>query len=304
MDIGCVIKMKPKQVVPDQVRGYKLKTESANYGANQTILYALGIGASKDPLDKDDLNFTYENAENFKVLPSFGVTLGSINSLFEALMMCPGMPEFNPMKLLHGEHKLELFKPFPTSQNVSIEGEIVDVADKVKGALVTIACNILDQDRNLLCRNTYKLFIRGIGGFGDKGTLNDSLPKIPERAPDFQFTDSTQPNQAILYRLAGDTNPLHISPEMAAMGGFDKPILHGLCFYGYACRAVLKKFCNDDVNLLKSLAVRFTSHVFPGETLVTEMWKEGNKVVFQQKTQERGKPCAIGFAELNPAPKL
>ena len=208
------------------------------------------------------------------------------------------------MMLLHGEQKLEIFKPFPKKQNVEVKTEIVDVADKGKGALVSISTTVLDENKAPICRNTSRLFIRGIGGFGDKGLSQDTLPSVPKNAPNKVSTDHVLPNQAILYRLSGDTNPLHIAPEMAALGGFDRPILHGLCFYGIAGRAVLKEFCGDDVTKFKSISARFTSHVFPGETLITEMWSTSNGVIFQQKTQERGKVCSQGFVELHPSPKL
>jgi len=171
---------------------------------------------------------------------------------------------------------------------------------------VSIASSVTDERGQLLCRNTSKLFIKGIGGFGDKGILQDVLPSPPTRPPCKTSTDITLPSQAILYRLAGDTNPLHVDPQMAALGGFDRPILHGLCSYGIAAKAILRDFCGYDVNKFKSISVRFTSHVFPGETIITEMWKDGNRVVFTSKTQERGKITVQGYAELNeiPSPKI
>lgn len=140
-----------------------------------------------------------------------------------------------------------------------------------------------------------RMFIRGIGGFGFKGNSKvEPLPAAPNRAPDRSITEATQPNQAILYRLNSDSNPLHIAPEMAAMGGFDRPILHGLCSFGFAARAVLKEFCNNDVTAFKEINTRFTSHVFPGESLVTDMWQEGDKVIFTTKTVEREKVVIQG----------
>ena len=296
--------MKPDKVIPDKVRGFKAKDITMQYTEMQTILYALGVGVSRDPMNLNDLNFTYERADEFKILPTFGVVLQQADVAFEGLMSCPGLPNFNPMMLLHGEQKLEIFKPFPKKQNVEVKTEIVDVADKGKGALVSISTTVLDENKAPICRNTSRLFIRGIGGFGDKGLSQDTLPSVPKNAPNKVSTDHVLPNQAILYRLSGDTNPLHIAPEMAALGGFDRPILHGLCFYGIAGRAVLKEFCGDDVTKFKSISARFTSHVFPGETLITEMWSTSNGVIFQQKTQERGKVCSQGFVELHPSPKL
>ncbi len=255
--------MKPAKVVAEKVRGFKLKNASHNYNEIQTILYALGLGVSRDQMNLNDLNFTYERAEDFKVLPTFGVTIGKMDTVFESLMSCPGLPDFNPMMLLHGEQKLELFKPFPRSQQLKVEGELSDAADKGKGALITITSRVLDEQNNPICRNTSRLFIRGIGGFGDKGLSNETIPNPPTSQPQKVAEDLTTQNQAILYRLAGDLNPLHISPDMAALGGFDRPILHGLCFFGVAGRAVLRDFCEDDVTKFVSISARFTSHVFP-----------------------------------------
>jgi acyl dehydratase len=233
------------------------------------------------------------------------VTIGKLDTLLSGLLSCEGIPDFNPMMLLHGEHKLEVLKPFPKKQKLRGSVEITDVADKGKGALLTLTSTIFDEKNEVICRNIHKLFIRGIGGFGDKGLTNEPPPTIPSGPPHKVSVDPTTANQAILYRLAGDYNPLHIAPDMAALGGFDKPILHGLCFFGFAGRAVLKEFCGDDVKRFKSISARFTSHVFPGETLVTEMWQTGNLVYFQQKTQERGKVCSQGVVELKSAePKI
>ncbi len=146
------------------------------------------------------------------------------------------------------------------------------------------------------------LFIRGLGGFGFKGKTQNTLPKIPTRNPDKVVEDKTVPNQAIFYRLAGDTNPLHIDPNMAQMGGFDQPILHGLCFYGISAKLVAQAFADGDVNKIKSVQARFTSHVFPGETIQLSGWKEGNKVIFSAKTAERGKEVIQGVVELNETP--
>lgn len=297
--------MKPDKVIPSKVRGFKFPTEQFAYDEYKTILYALGLGVSRDPMNLKDLNFTYENAEDFKVLPTFGVTAGKLENVFGGLMACEGLPNFNPMMLLHGEHKIEVLKPFPRKQVLKGSAEITDVADKGKGALLTITSSIADENNEVICRNIHKLFIRGIGGFGDKGLTNDALPTAPAGKPHKVSVDPTTPNQAILYRLAGDYNPLHIAPDMAALGGFDRPILHGLCFFGFAGRAVLRDFCDDDVKQFKSISARFTSHVFPGETLITEMWQTPKGIYFQQKTQERGKICSQGLAELNsPSPKL
>lgn len=297
--------MKPAKVIPEKVRGYKLKDTIKEYSEVDTILYALGVGVSRDPMDLVDLDYTYERSDNFKVLPTFGVTLGGIDVIFDGLLSCPGIPDFNPMMLLYGEHKIEILKPFPKKQKVSIQTEITDVADKVKGALVTILNTVYDEKKSALCKNTSRLFIRGLGGFGDKGLNQETIPAPLSTPPHKSVTDVTLPSQAILYRLAGDFNPLHISPDMAALGGFDRPILHGMCFFAIAGKAVLREFCGNDITKFKSMTARFTSHVFPGETLVTEMWCSPKGIIFQQKTQERGKVCSQGLVEISDfSPKL
>jgi acyl dehydratase len=238
---------KPSQVIPEQVIGYEVGTHQASYTQNDVMLYAAAIGASTDPMDREDLNFTFELAEEFKVLPTFGVVMASTASL-SGLSRCPGMPEFNPMMLLHGEQTLEIVRPIPISGDIRSKVSIVDVADKGKGALVTTRSEKFNSSGELICVCDSKAFIRGIGGFGFKGALPvENLPSPSNRAPDATAREKTFLNQAVLYRLTGDKNPLHVSPEMAAKGNFDKPILHGLCSFGFASRAVLKHFCGNDV---------------------------------------------------------
>ncbi len=162
---------------------------------------------------------------------------------------------------------------------------------------------LLGGKETLACVNSSSVFIRGLGGFGYKGKPTPSIPNKPSRAPCKTIDLKTERNQALLYRLAGDPNPLHADPNMAAMGGFDKPILHGLCFYGMAAKAVCQSFCDYDTNKLKLVQARFTSHVFPGETVRYSMWKEGNSVIVSGATVERGLECVVGVVELNEVPK-
>jgi len=150
---------------------------------------------------------------------------------------------------------------------------------------------------------TSKIFIKGLGGFGFSGKTK-TVPWVkPTTAPTKVLSQQTYPNQAILYRLAGDFNPLHIDPDMASMGGFDKPILHGLCFYGVSAKLVVDGVCKGDDSMLKEFNARFTSHVFPGETLETKMWLNGSKVLFETITKERGLVVCQGTAVLKTLPK-
>ena len=182
-----------------------------------------------------------------------------------------------------------------------------NVADKGKGALVNIEIRTFeignDNKETLVFTNTFSIFIRGIGGFGYKGTPQKLIPAKPSREPDCVVEEKTVPNQAILYRLSGDSNPLHIDPNMAAMGNFEKPILHGLCFYAIGAKLVYQTICKKNHDLIKAVQARFVSHVFPGETLKYSLWKEGNNVIFSGSTVERGLEVVIGVVELYDEPK-
>jgi acyl dehydratase len=153
--------------------------------------------------------------------------------------------------------------------------------------LVLLDCVTVDEKGEKVFFNTFTVFARGEGGFGgESGPKPGNVP--PDRAPDKVFEQKTLPQQALLYRLSGDRNPLHADPNFGAMAGYDKPILHGLCSFGFTGRAVLEEFCDYNPEKFKSITVRFASHVFPGETIITEMWKEGNVVLFKAKTADRG----------------
>ncbi|CDW86948.1 like domain containing protein [Stylonychia lemnae] len=271
---------------------------------NEVILYALSIGFSQDPLNKDHLNFTYENEENFQSFITMASIIAHKNS--GELMGVEGMPAFNPMMLLYGEENIEIIKPMTVDTKLRVEERITGISDKGKLATITEEALIKNSSNGeVLAKIVRKLILRGAGGFGGKGGAKDiKYPDIPKRAPDAIIEDRTQPNQAILYRLNGDINPLHINKDMAAMGGFDQPILHGLCSFGFTARLIYQKYSSGNPQGLVKFSSRFVSHVFPGETLVVESWKDGNIIIFQTKTKERGLVCLRGFAELKESPKL
>ncbi|KAF9223871.1 NAD(P)-binding protein [Gyrodon lividus] len=252
-----------------------------SYTERDVVLYNLGIGATEQ-----ELQWTYEGHDDFGALPTFGVIPQFIASSGVSLGW---LPNFNPAKLLHGEQYLSIKAPIPTEANLVNETRLLEVLDKGKAASVTSIVHTKDKATGkLLFENQVTVFIRGAGGFGGKRTGADrgaatAANTPPNRKPDAVVEEKTSSAQAALYRLSGDYNPLHILPEFAAMGGFDKPILHGLCFMGVAGKHVLKTF-----GAYEEIKVRFAGVVYPAETLVTEMWKEGNKVIFTTKTKERG----------------
>ena len=260
--------------------GKELPETTFEYTERDVMLYALGVGATTDELD-----FVYE--KNLQTLPTFGVV-----PAFPALGGIGKYIKFNPMMLLHGEQSITLHGPIPTSGKLTTGGTITGIYDKGSGALVSISVDTKDESGNVLFTNTSGIFLRGEGGFGgDRGPSASKKNVPPERAPDYTVEYKTSPDQAAIYRLSGDRNPLHIDPEFAKMGGFDKPIIHGLCTFGFVGRAVLQAVCDGDPAKLKSFEVRFSGVAFPGETIVTQIWNDADgKVLIQATTAERGEP--------------
>ncbi|KAJ3734229.1 hydroxysteroid dehydrogenase [Lentinula guzmanii] len=271
-----------------------------SYTERDVILYNLGIGATET-----QLQWTYEGAEDFSALPTFGVIPQFSAS---SSLSLDWLPDFDLTKLLHGEQYLSIKAPIPTNGDLVNSARILEVLDKGNAAAVTIIVETREKhSEEVIFENQSTVFVRGSGGFGGRRTGNDrgsaTAPNTPpERAPDAIIEEKTHTSQAALYRLNGDINPLHVGnllyshmtdesltlhdtqilPEFAAIGGFDKPILHGLCSMGIAGKHVLQAF-----GPFQDIKVRFSGIVYPGETLVTEMWKEGSKVVFITKVQER-----------------
>lgn len=279
--------------IDPQIVGKELKPLEYTYQNREAILYALGIGAGAED---DELKFVYES--ELQILPTFGVV-----PPFPALMGIIGLEgvDINLAMLLHGEQYLELYRPIPTEGQVTSYPKVAALYDKGKGALIEIEVITKDEKEEPLFLNKFGVFIRGEGGFGgEKGPEPGFEP--PEREPDRVVSLPTLPQQALLYRLSGDFNPLHADPAFAAMGGFPKPILHGLCTMGFASRAVLREYAGNDSSKFKAMKVRFSRHVFPGENIVTEMWQvEPHQVILRSKTAERGEFCLTNAAVwLNP----
>ncbi|RKP24368.1 hypothetical protein SYNPS1DRAFT_17312 [Syncephalis pseudoplumigaleata] len=272
--------------VNEKAQQLALKPFDYTYTERDVILYALGVGCKRK-----ELQFVYENASNFAPLPTFGVI-----PAFAGLNIIPYdelLPSFNPMLLLHGEQYLEIRGPLAPSGKLTQHVRVIDILDKGKSAVVVIGITSKDEQGREVFYNESTAFIRGSGGFGGPTKRTNPKPEAvaanvpPKRKPDAIITEKTTEEQAAIYRLSGDLNPLHIDPEMSAVGGFDVPILHGLCSFAIASKHVLQAFCHNDVSKFKAVKARFAKHVFPGETLETSMWREGSKVIFQTRVVER-----------------
>ncbi len=294
----------------DAALGYTYPELKWTYDERDVSIYALGVGAAENPLNEQDLALVYEmSGKGMKVIPSFGVN-SAIRMVFafgKEGITAPGL-NFGLDRVLHGEQYTEVLRPLPTHGTLTTKATVKQIFDKGKNALVVTEFTSYDEHGDALIKNELTTFVRGAGGWGgDRGPSADvNVP--PERAPDKVIEDKTHANQALLYRLSGDWNPLHADPAFAKAFGFDKPILHGLCTFGYATRHVAQAFAPDgDPRFVKSIKARFASSVMPGDTLVTEMWKEGNRVIFRTKVKETGKDCITNaavelFTEL-PKPK-
>jgi acyl dehydratase len=245
------------------------------YTWQDVVLYALGVGAGAD-----DLSFVYEHAEGgLKVLPSFCVV-----AAMKAFPLTKDEIEW-PL-FIHGEQTIRLHRPLPTSGKITQVGEVTDIFDKGKGALYHVRITGAAEDGGPLYDADWVIFYLGAGGFGgDPGPFAQKVEMPRDRKPDFSVSDRVAANQAALYRLSGDVNPLHLDPTAAKRAGFDRPILHGLCTYGFATRALVNGLLGGEPDRLREFKARFSDVVYPGDTLTTEGWKDGDRYLVQVRSQ-------------------
>ena len=275
---------------PSQALGFETGTSEYSYTKDDVILYHLGVGAGVPATDSNELEYTYE--KELKVLPSFGVipTFGSMGSLGAV----PGL-EFNFAMLLHGEQDIIVHQPIPSEATITNSGKVAEIWDKGKAALLVMQVDTKDDAGKPLFTNRFSLFLRGEGGFG-----GESGPKVgnqaPEREPDGVIEQATLDQQALLYRLSGDKNPLHADPEFAKMAGFDRPIIHGLCSYGVVCKAIVDHVLGGDVSQVARYQARFAGVGFPGETYKVSYWKEGDRILIAAHSKERETPIITNAA--------
>jgi acyl dehydratase len=282
-------------IVYEKVMALKVPPVEVTYGAKDCMLYALGLGLGQDPMNEDELPFVYE--KNLKVLPTMATVLGyGVSWAREA--------GIDQLRVVNGEQGFTLHRPIEPEATVVGDSRIIEVIDKGagKGALILNERTITDKaSGELIATITQTAFCRGDGGFGGPPRTAPTPHPIPERAPDTFCDLPTRPEMALIYRLSGDYNPLHAEPAFAKAAGFERPILHGLGTFGVSGHAVLKTLCGYDPNRLVAFAGRFSAPVFPGETIRTEMWRDGPVVSFRARVLERD-VIAInhGRAEIRP----
>jgi len=262
---------------PDAV-GSKGAPSVTSWTSKDSLLYALGVGAGHD-----ELAFTTENSIGLdqRALPTQVVTIADVSGAFG------NIGSFNPAMLVHGEQRIVLERELPVAGSVSTVAEITAVYDKGKGAVIEITATSTDVETGEVAfHSVMSAFIRGEGGWGGDRGPSGPRNEAPDREPDHEVTYRTTEDQALIYRLSGDRNPLHSDPQFAALAGFDRPILHGLCTYGFTGRALLHTLCDGDPSRFAAMEGRFSSPVFPGEALSIAMWVDDRGAVFQTKGQD------------------
>lgn len=268
---------------PQKILNWQFAEVEHTYSERDTMLYALGLGCGSDPTDMGDLKYVYERG--LVALPTMAVVLAYPGNWLESK---ESTADYS--KVLHGEQYLTIHRPIPPAGSVVGRGRVKDLLDKgrEKGAVLYVERQILNKaDGEPIATMTSAAMLRGDGGFGGKPGPQPPPHALPDHPPGLSLDLKVAPNAALIYRLSGDRNPLHADPAAAAKGGFKMPILHGLCTYGVAGRAIIKSCCGNDPSRLKGLQVRFSSPVFPGETIRTEMWPEGSRVAFRARVVER-----------------
>ena len=257
--------------------GVKGQPSQRSWTSKDALLYAVGIGAGTD-----ELQYTTENTKDTdqKVFPTFAVIVGG-----------GGIPmrevgSFNPALMVHGEQGIELLSEIPAEGEIESVGECTAIYDKGSAAVLEFT----SESKNIatgevLLRTRTSLFCRGEGGWGGDRGPSEKI-QFPDRAPDRQVSYTTREDQALTYRLSGDRNPLHSDPSFAAMGGFEKPILHGLCTYGFTGRGLLNALCDGDAGRFRSMNARFSKPVIPGDTLTVSMWVDGSEALFRTTNQD------------------
>ena len=270
----------------------KTEPRTFTYGDKDVMLYALGIGLGADPMNETELAFVYE--KNLKVVPTAATVLAAAGGRGGRSFVPVDKPGYresqvNYLMVVHGEQKVELHRPLPTSGTFTAQTSTVGAFDKGegKGAVIINETVWTDEAGNKVATLTGSTFARGDGGFGGPSEGQPEPHQVPDRPADLSVDITTREDQALLYRLNGDRNPLHSDPDSAKRSGFPRPILHGLCTYGITCRAVLQAITDFDPDQIQSHQARFSAPVYPGDTITVDLWRDGKVISFEARVQAR-----------------
>ena len=266
----------------DEIMNLTSENVEISYSDKDSILYSLGIGLGNDPMNLNELKYVYENSQS--VLPSMAT-----NFQYHSPLLLK--TNINFIMVVHGEQRLSITNALPVSGDFIANAKVIGCYDKgpARGAIIEVETTVKNKKNNEeICKLISTTFARGDGGFGGPDSPKKEI-FIPDGEPDYVSEVSTKPDQALIFRLSGDYNPLHSDPNFAKAAGFEKPILHGMCTYGIACRSLVNEICENDASKLKRFDCRFSSPVYPGETIVTEMWKKNKMIYFNSRVKERDK---------------
>lgn len=268
----------------EEVMALKNFGQKFSYTDRDVMLYAYGIGLGADPMNEKELPFVneaYFTDKPLRVVPTFASVA--------AWGAAPGHIDLNRVMVVDGERDITFHKPMPVAANITADASVLAIYDKGKdkGAVIMRQTVLRDEAGDALTTILSSSFARGDGGFGGPSEGQPEAHKVPSRAPDRTIDISTRPDQALVYRLSGDRNALHSDPEFASRAGFPRPILHGMCTYGITCRGVLQTYADYDPSAFKQHGARFSSPVFPGETVTMDMWKDGNVISFEARVKDR-----------------
>lgn len=266
----------------DALMATSVKDDPCYYTDNDAMLYALGVGFGADPLDPKELPYVYERPV-LKTVPTMASMLLPSNFLEDC--------GWDYARVLHGDQRLDIYRPLPPEAELLADRRVVAVYDRgpKRGARILMESEVrLKRDDTVIFSLGNTLIARGDGGFGGPNGAGPLPHKLPKREPDLSCDLPTRPDQALLFRLSGDRNPLHADPALARRAGYEAPLLHGRCTAGIACRAILKTICDYDFTLVKGFDVRFSAPVFPGDVLTTDMWQDRNIVSFRCHVKARG----------------
>ena len=268
----------------DELMALKNLDQKFAYGDREVMLYACGIGMGANPMDEQELAFVNEAAavpRPLKVVPTFASVA--------AWGATPGEMNLNRVMVVDGERDITFHRPLAVAANLLVDSRVIAVFDKGKdkGAVIRHQTVLKNEKSEELATLVASRFARGDGGFGGPSEGQPEPHQVPTRAPDRSIDIPTRADQALIYRLCGDRNPLHSDPEFARRAGFPRPILHGMCTFGITCRSILQTYADFDPAAFRRHGARFSAPVYPGETVTIDLWKDGDVISFEARVKAR-----------------